>query len=344
MRRLVAAFGVILGLALALGLVLKGGLSAIGGAIVAIGWPGLAAVSSLQLLSLFLCAAAWWIIGADGRLRAYVNARWMRDGFSNLLGFLPAIGVTLGARALTESAGATAAAAAASTIVDVVVEGLSQAVYTAIGLVALAYILTPAIALPWLAPAIVAAAPIIALFIVTRHARTLRLGEQLAAKVTRLAGSRNEREPVIAAAIDRLYARRGRLVAGAIVHLLGWAAGAVQIWAASRPLPHPLGFAGCLSLEALVYAGRSAFFWLPWGLGVQEGGFVLIGATLGLPVAQAIALSAVLRARDLVVGAPAVFTWLWRETRHLSARRLPLRPHQSPAFGHRARRHYPNNP
>jgi hypothetical protein len=54
---------------------------------------------------------------------------------------------------------------------------------------------------------------------------------------------------------------------------------------------------------------------VPSGAGIQEATFVLVGAILGIDEAGAIALSLALRARDLLLGVPAVLLWSAAEGR-----------------------------
>jgi len=121
--------------------------------------------------------------------------------------------------------------------------------------------------------------------------------------------------------VHAIYIRRGQTALAAALHLVAWAAGALQVWAAAKALGAPLDLKACIALESLVYAARAAFFLVPMAAGVQEGGFLLVGAALGIDATTAIALSLVLRARDLVVGAPSLIAWYAAEGRHAARRR-----------------------
>jgi len=78
---------------------------------------------------------------------------------------------------------------------------------------------------------------------------------------------------------------------------------------------------------------------VPGGLGVQEGGFILIGGALGLDPTTSLALAGARRIRDLLIFVPGLLTWQLAESsgvggNHLLARaRAQLRrPHeQAPA-------------
>jgi len=77
-----------------------------------------------------------------------------------------------------------------------------------------------------------------------------------------------------------------------------------------------------LAIESLLYAVRSVAFLVPNALGIQEGAYVLLGAAFGLPPEMALALSLLKRARDLVLGIPALLLWQFVEGRRLWVRRV----------------------
>ena len=316
MRRPLLLIGFVAGCTAAAALAVYAGLPQVGRALAEIGWPGLAAVTLLQLVSLALCATAWRTVGEGAGWPAYLAARWIRDGVSNLWGFVPALGEAAAARTLAKAAGSPIAAMAASTIVDFGLEALAQVLFTVVGLLALAQLVAPAQALGWVLPAALSAVPVLAAFLVSRSPAALRRAERLARAAGRLLGlGSSGLEPVVAGHVRRLYARRARVAGATLIHLAAWLAGALQLWAASQWLDRPLTLPAAVVLESLVFAARSAVFLAPWGLGVQEGGFLLVGAALGVPASEAMALSLVLRARDVVVGAPSLLAWTWSESR-----------------------------
>jgi hypothetical protein len=62
-------------------------------------------------------------------------------------------------------------------------------------------------------------------------------------------------------------------------------------------------------LEALGNAVRGAAFAVPGAIGVQEGGFILLGSLIGIAPDTALALSLVKRVRELTLGLPGLLTW-----------------------------------
>jgi uncharacterized membrane protein YbhN (UPF0104 family) len=112
-----------------------------------------------------------------------------------------------------------------------------------------------------------------------------------------------------------IFQRRRRLWLALLFHLAGWFMGAVQLWAAAQALDRPLSPGEALALQSLANAARGAFFFVPAGFGVQEGTYVLVGVVLGVDPASALALSLILRARDIVLGLPAIMLWYTAEGR-----------------------------
>jgi uncharacterized membrane protein YbhN (UPF0104 family) len=68
-------------------------------------------------------------------------------------------------------------------------------------------------------------------------------------------------------------------------------------------------------------AVRSAGFAVPGALGVQEGGFILVGGLFGVGSDLALALSMVKRLRELIVGSTGLLLWQWSEFKFWQERR-----------------------
>jgi hypothetical protein len=62
-------------------------------------------------------------------------------------------------------------------------------------------------------------------------------------------------------------------------------------------------------LESLGQAVRAGAFAVPGALGVQEGGYVMLGRVVGLEPETALALSLTKRVRELVLGIPGLIAW-----------------------------------
>jgi uncharacterized membrane protein YbhN (UPF0104 family) len=86
-----------------------------------------------------------------------------------------------------------------------------------------------------------------------------------------------------------------------------------------------------LVIESLIQAVRGAAFAVPSALGAQEAGLILLCGIFQIPSDQALALSFIKRAADLVIGVPGLIALQILEGRRFSARyrRRAGQPHMS---------------
>ena len=331
-------------LAAAIGLLLLGalvihfGAAAVIRSLLAIGWAGFAAIGLIQLVLIALMGVAWWALLPGTGPWSAIWARLVRDSASEVLPLSQVGGYVAGARAIA-IAGVAGSTAAASTIVDVTLEFFAQIAYTAI---ALAWLLA-------LEPRSRVAVPVViglgvAVFLAAGFLSAQRRGFGV---LDRFAGALGhgwaERTAAGAgelhAAIADIYGRIDGLWVSFTLHLGCWIASAAEIWLALRLMGAPLGFGAVLVIESLLYAIRSVAFAVPNAVGVQEGAYVLLGASFGLTPETALALSLLKRGRDLVIGLPALGAWqliesgrLWR----IASKRNPGRDDRG--FSPRSRR------
>ncbi|GAB4283858.1 MAG: hypothetical protein Kow0092_38510 [Deferrisomatales bacterium] len=125
--------------------------------------------------------------------------------------------------------------------------------------------------------------------------------------------------------VGALYRRRRDLAVCFLWRLASWVLGAGEVWLALRLLGNPVGWADALVLESLGQAVRSLGFFVPGALGVQEGGFLVLGALVGLPAEAALALSLAKRVRELELGLPGLLAWSVAEGRRLLPGEGPVR-------------------
>ncbi len=94
-----------------------------------------------------------------------------------------------------------------------------------------------------------------------------------------------------------------------------------EVWLALLLLGHPVSVTEATVLESLGQAIRAAAYAVPAGLGVQEGGFVVLGMTLGFGPEVGLVLSLAKRFRELLVGLPGLVAWHLLEGHDLLRRR-----------------------
>jgi putative membrane protein len=111
------------------------------------------------------------------------------------------------------------------------------------------------------------------------------------------------------AQIVRTYDNRSGVWSASAWHLVGWTLGAGEVWLALYFLGHPVEFSTAFVLESLGAAVRAAAFAVPGALGVQEGGFIVLGGVFGLTPETCLALSLTKRAREILLGIPGLIAW-----------------------------------
>ena len=326
--KLFSVLAAIVGLALIAGLVAHFGAGAVTHTLVAIGWQGFAAVCSIHLALIAVMGVAWGVLLPGTRLWVPIWGRVIRDSGSELLPISQVGGYVLGARAVALT-GVSGTSATASTIVDVTLELFGQLVYTALGVVCLIR-LRPEVTLT----GTITAGLAVAGFLAAAFVAVQRRGFDLLGRLARMLG-RGWAEKTVAgavalhAALTRIYRRPQRVFFSFVLHLVCWVASTLEAWVALRFAGAALDFATVLVIESLLYAARSVAFAIPNAVGVQEGAYILLGASFGLTAETALALSLLKRARDLMIGLPALAAWqlvesgrLWHRTIAGRVRRL----------------------
>ncbi len=315
----------IAGLALAVMLFAREDPSAIISLVVAAG-PGLIAAGLFHALPMVLNARAWQRLFERPErptLRALTLATWIRESVNALLP-VARVGGEIVAFRMARRSGVSGTDAVATLVADMALSVLTQAAFTVVGL-GLMLVVAPAAAVTTqlLAGAAFAAVLGLAFVLLQRsgvaHA-IARLADHLAAG--RLRGIITESVRLDDALRD-LYRRRRDVSACIAWQLAAWVLGAGEIWLALHFLGHPRGVLDAIVIEALIQAISSAAFMIPAALGVQEGGFLLIGALLGIDGATALALATARRLRDVIVFFPGLLAWQRAEAR---ARSMPVVP------------------
>ena len=118
-------------------------------------------------------------------------------------------------------------------------------------------------------------------------------------------------------AIQALYQNLPGLAWGSFWHLLSWFLTSLEVWLALYLMGHPLTVEQALILFGFAHAARSAAFVVPSGLGAQEAGFMLLGGLYGLSPEVTLALSLILRVREILLGAPVLVAWQVLEGRRI---------------------------
>jgi putative membrane protein len=225
------------------------------------------------------------------------------------------------------------ALAAASVIVDVLIQAAAQLLFAVLGLLALVALGADHALARSAGIGLAIAALLLAAFYLAQRRGGQRVLQSI---VSRLAGDREWRAlgtiDAVYHNLAMIYAARSSLIASCVVHLAGWVVGAAEVWIVFAFMGHPVSIGEALVIESLLHAVRGAAFAIPGALGAQEGALVLLCAAFGIPPEQAIALSLVKRAADLVLGMPGLLGWQMLEWGRLvpNYRGRPLREPVNP--------------
>lgn len=298
------------------------GYADIAAALAAAAW-GVVLVTIFHVVPLVADTVAWRrLLPPEHRkpLRDLVWMRWVSESVNNLL---PAaqIGGDLVRGRLAAQRGVPAADAAASIVADITTSVLTLIAFGALG--ALLLFPTHAHQSALLLLGLAFSAVLVAAFWYLQRAG---LFAPLARRLAQGIGGASWEALVggaaaLDAAIARVYARRADVLKSCAWALAAWLLGAGEVWIALYFLGAPVGLTEAIAIESLIQALRSAAFPVPGALGVQEGGFILLGHALGLTPETSLALSLVKRVREVVLGIPGVIVWQLAEGRHLIRRK-----------------------
>ena len=286
------------------------GLGAVGASVLRAAWL-LPALVALHLGQLFLAGLCWRVLFADAvpGVRLFYRLRIIREGIDSLLPVAQIGGEVVGTRLLAR-AGVPLSRAAASVIVDVTFELLTQVGFLLTGLGLLAARSGGAWR-QWVA-ALLGGMLVAGILVAVQRFGGLRLLEGLLRGMARrwpaLAGA--SLDGIHAEALG-LYRRRRALGRSAVLHYTAWALGSIETWAVLHALSVAVSPAEAVIVESLGMAGRSAGFAIPAALGAQESGFILAGATIGLAAGPTLALSIIKRLREILVGGIGLLLWRW---------------------------------
>jgi putative membrane protein len=303
--------GLIAGLLLFVALLVRQGVGEVGAAI-AVAGPGLLVVALFHVVSMFGHAMGWreLLVRKPPRVGTALFGRWVGESVNGLLPVMQVGGNVARARYLARY-GVPGDEAAASVVVDVTLIVLTQIVFTLLGTALLLMHLGGSrIALAAVAGMALMAMLVGGFFVAQRRgifAGLTRFSGRLARGVDLTA--LGAEASAIDASVARLWRERGALARSSAWHCAAWVLGAGEIWLALYYLGHPVDVRTALLIESLTQAVRAGAFAVPGALGVQEGGYLLLGGALGLGPDTSLALALTKRVRDLVLGLPGLIAW-----------------------------------
>jgi putative membrane protein len=281
---------------------------------------GLVLAGLAHVLPMLLNGQKWQslIRGANRpSVLAMTQLSWIRESVNSMLP-VARVGGEIVTFRMMRRWGVRPSTAAASFVVDLQMTVISQLVFTMIGIGfllehAASNTLRLAADLAW---GVVVLAPLLVLFALVQHASpferlTRLLNRVTSGQLTALIGQSVR----IDQSIKLMWRRRGVVLR----YLFLWQplvclTTSLEIWLALYFLGAKVTFVEAVVIESLIQALSSAAFFVPGGLGVQEGGFVLICGALGIDPASSLALAGARRVRDLVIFLPGLLAWQLAES------------------------------
>ncbi len=301
-----------LGLAVLVVLVIREGAQSIAGLLRQAGWPLLLLIP-LHVAPLLLDVMGWRVLIFEHTcIASLFSIAAIREAINRLLPVANVGGELVGIRLLARR-GVGGTTAAASVVIEMLLNVAAQYVFLALGLLLLLRItdsVRPSVAL-----FLGIAAPfplLVCLLWLLKSGKLFKAAEKLGAAML---AANTERFGALGSlaqldrAIRRVMSAHNLLALAVAWQLAGLIVGCSETWLALRLLGHPLSAAAAIALESVAQAARSLIFVAPAGLGVQEAGLIGVGQLLGLGSDVAIALSLAKRMREISFGIPALLVW-----------------------------------
>jgi putative membrane protein len=244
--------------------------------------------------------------------------RWIGESVSTLVPSASVGGDVVRAR-LAALRGTPIPTAAASVLVDITLGVFVQIAFTLLGLT---LIVTATghqgFVRPTLIGAVIGVLAVGGFYVVQRLGMFHLIGKM----ISRLANADDWHSLVHSGrtlddAIRAQYARRSGVIGCCVWTAISLILGSAEIWIGLYALGLHATLVNSVILQSMVLTIRSAMFPVPGALGVQEGGYVLVGNLLGIPGDAAFALSLIARVRELILGVPGLVVWQVIEARRV---------------------------
>src|SRR5262245_42622350 len=297
-----------------------------------VGW-GLIPITLFHLIPLLFSGLSWReLLPTASRpdTVTVIGIRWIRDSINSLLPVV-IVGGDVASIRLVHLGGVPGVQAAASVVVDTTIGVITQLIFVLSGVGLLLMRSTDHNSLLVAGTVLIAMGILfvaITAFVFFQHrglfsgfkkfARRLMPGKWLSALAAR--ASRID-DSVVAA-----YRSGPVMLRANLLRLVGWAAGAGEVWLVMQSLGQPIGVVDAYILESLGCGVRAATFMVPGALGALEAGYILFGlfgALFGLPADTALVISLSKRVREFALGVPGLLLWQCIEGRYRLRRGQP---------------------
>ncbi len=289
------------------------GIGAVTGILATAGW-GLLVITAFHLIPMLSSSVCWRILLAIKHplpVSRLLLARWIGESVNSMLPVAQVGGEFAKARWIMQY-GIPGDAAGSSVVVEVTISLLTQIMFTLIGLATLLlYLEINSHLLVEIAIGMLLMVILLMAFYASQHQRLFEKSASWLEKIASgkqwlsLSGGAAELDQ----AVIEIYRHKKVMAAASAWRLCSWMIGTGEVWLIMYFIGQTISLPEALLLESLGQAIRAAGFLIPASLGIQEGGFLLLGALLGIPPQTALALSLAKRVRELLLGIPGLIVW-----------------------------------
>ena len=110
--------------------------------------------------------------------------------------------------------------------------------------------------------------------------------------------------------LNKLSHRKWRLLNAVVLRLMGWIAGAFEIYVFFWVIGVDAKITDVIIIESVTAIIRSAAFFIPSAIGVQELAFVIVGELVGYSSIVSFSVAIGRRLREIMVGIPSIITFI----------------------------------
>ncbi len=250
--------------------------------------------------------------------RELMLALWMGRAINSLLP-VATIGGEIARARLLLLWGRNGIEASASVMVDKTVQALAMVPWALIGTTLLMLVALDNELAVYIVLGVLALTLGIAGFVLVQKAGIFALGARMIGKFTAADGwqqiTANAR--AVDSRIKAIYHNKKRLAAAVIWRTGGLILETGEVWLACYLLGQPLSLIEALLLKSLTSIITDIAFIIPNGYGIQEGGYLLFGALIGLSPEFALAISLATRIKEFLIDLPGLLYWQRVEARYL---------------------------
>ncbi len=132
------------------------------------------------------------------------------------------------------------------------------------------------------------------------------------------------------AIVKEIYSNKGRFFASILWRTIGLIWQTSEVWLACYLLGYPISLIEALMLKSLTSIITDIAFVIPNGYGVQEGGYLMLGALIGLSPELSLTISLATRIRELIVDLPGLLYWHNIEAKYLLKKSGKTPPQDTP--------------